>query len=205
MKKILVFTSLMLSLAACQSNEQIASRLAQSNPIMPVRMTSDTTHIVLTDYVPVLYGDTTLWKGLRWSAPEAIESLNLIGTPHVLREMDIVNRDHSIHAITFHDKSGSFAIPVLPNKPVRPSLISLSYADDQLRVGFCDSVANPTFEAISRDEVFNKHAGKYADCQYQEFLPSVEYHGNDNRRQQGNNDITHQDLGRGLGMQVRIR
>ena len=147
MKKILVFTSLILCLAACQRSELIASRLAQSNPIMPVRMTSDTTHVVLTDYLPVLYGDTSLWKGLRWTAPEALECLNLIGTPQVVREMDIVNRDRGIHAITFHDKSGSFAIPVLPNKPVRPSLISLSYADDLLRVGFCDSVANPTFEA----------------------------------------------------------
>ncbi len=147
MKKILVFTSLMLCLAACQRSELIASRLAQENPIMPVRMTSDTTHVVLTDYLPALYGDTSLWKGLQWTAPEALECLNLIGTPQVLREMDLVNRDRGIHAITFHDKSGSFAIPVLPNKPVRPSLISLSYADDQLRVGFCDSVANPTFEA----------------------------------------------------------
>ncbi|MBR6830321.1 MAG: hypothetical protein IKM83_06885 [Paludibacteraceae bacterium] len=147
MKKILVFTSLMLCLAACQRSELIASRLAQANPIMPVRMTSDTTHVVLTDYLPALYGDTSLWKGLQWTAPEALECLNLIGTPQVLREMDLVNLDRGIHAITFHDKSGSFAIPVLPNKPVRPSLISLSYADDQLRVGFCDSVANPTFEA----------------------------------------------------------
>ena len=137
----------MLCLAACQRSELIASRLAQENPIMPVRMTSDTTHVVLTDYLPALYGDTSLWKGLQWTAPEALECLNLIGTPQVLREMDLVNRDRGIHAITFHDKSGSFAIPVLPNKPVRPSLISLSYADDQLRVGFCDSVANPTFEA----------------------------------------------------------
>ena len=124
-----------------------AESIRLSNPIMPIRMRADTMHIVLTDYLPVLYGDTSLWKGLQWTAPEALECLNLIGTPQVLREMDLVNRDRGIHAITFHDKSGSFAIPVLPNKPVRPSLISLSYADDQLRVGFCDSVANPTFEA----------------------------------------------------------
>ena len=147
MKKSMIIVLAAMCLAGCQKASMNAESIRLSNPIMPIRMRADTMHIVLTDYLPVLYGDTSLWKGLQWTAPEALECLNLIGTPQVLREMDLVNRDRGIHAITFHDKSGSFAIPVLPNKPVRPSLISLSYADDQLRVGFCDSVANPTFEA----------------------------------------------------------
>ncbi len=122
---------------------------------MPIRMLSDTTHIVLTDYVPVLYGDTTLWDGLQWTTGESLECINLIGTPKVVREMDIVNRDRSIHAMTFHDKSGSFAIPVLPNKPVRQALISLGYENDILRIGFYDTVANPSFEAFVQNSLID--------------------------------------------------
>ena len=144
-----------LCLTACQQRNPIASKLAASDPIMPIRMTSDTMHVVLTDYVPVLYGDTTLWKGLQWTKDEAIECLNLSGTTPIVEQMDIVNRDRSIHAFTMHDKSGSFAIPVLPNKSVRQALISLGYEDDQLRIGFYDSVANPSFEVYIQNSLID--------------------------------------------------
>lgn len=104
-------------------------------------------HVVLTDYIPALYGDTGQWKNMHWIADEAIEYMNLSGTLPVVREMDIVNRNKSIHSITFYDKTGSFEIPILPNKPVRQALISLGYEEDKLRVGFYDSVANPSFVA----------------------------------------------------------
>ncbi len=122
---------------------------------MPVRMSGDTMHIVLTDYLPALYGDTALWEGLQWTAGDAVECVNLSGTPQVLREMDIINRDRSIHAISFHDGKGSFAIPVLPAKPVRQALISLGYEGDLLRVGFYDSVANPSLEAYVQNTIID--------------------------------------------------
>ena len=153
MKKVLLFVLMTLVLAGCQQHSHIASQIANSNPIMPVRMSSDTTHVVMTDYLPVLYGDTSLWEGLQWTTGEAIECLNISGTPQVVREMDIVNRDNSIHAIAFQDKNGSFAIPILPNKPVRQSLVSLHYADNQLRVGFTDDVVNPTLEAYIQNRL----------------------------------------------------
>ena len=145
----------MIGLAGCQQSSHIASTIAGSQPIMPVRMTSDTMHVELTDYLPVLYGDTTLWEGLQWTTGEAIECLNLSGTPQVVRAMDIVNRDRSIHAISFQDKNGSFAIPVLPNKPVRPGLVSLGYAEGVLRVGFVDQVANPSLEAYVQNTLID--------------------------------------------------
>ena len=155
MKKVLLFVLMTLVLAGCQQHSQIASQIANSNPIMPVRMSSDTTHVVMTDYLPVLYGDTSLWEGLQWTTGEAIECQNISGTPQVVREMDIVNRDNSIHAIAFQDKNGSFAIPILPNKPVRQSLVSLHYADNQLRVGFTDDVVNPTLEAYIQNRLID--------------------------------------------------
>ena len=114
---------------------------------MPIRMTSDTMHVVLTDYVPALFGDTKLWKGIQWTAGDAIECLNMSGTAPLVYEMDIVNRDKSIHAMSFQNRYGSFAIPILPNKPVRQALISLGYEDEMLRVGFYDEVENPSLEA----------------------------------------------------------
>ena len=122
---------------------------------MPIRMTSDTTLVVLTDYVPALYGDTVLWEGLQWTAGDAIECLDMTGTAPIIRQMNIVNRDRSIHALTMHDKKGSFAIPILPNKPVRQALVSLSYENDLLRVGFVDHVANPSFEAYIQNTLID--------------------------------------------------
>ena len=152
MKKVLFLASILFLIVGCREDGIIADRIAHSNPIMPVRMTSDTTHVVLTDYIPALYGDTNLWRGVQWTSGASLECLNLVGTPQVVREMDLVNRDRSIHALTLHDKKGSFAIPVLPNKPVRQALVSLGYENDRLRVGFYDSVANPSFEAYVQNK-----------------------------------------------------
>ena len=155
MRKVLFFVLTALIWAGCEPSSNIADTIAKSKPILPIRMLSDTTHVVLTDFVPVLYGDTTLWEGLQWTTGEDIECINLIGTPQVVREMDIVSRDRSIHAFTFLDKSGSFAIPVLPAKPVRQALISLGYADNKLQVGFYDTVENPSFEAFVQNSLID--------------------------------------------------
>ena len=155
MKKTIFFLAILSCFIGCNKIPYAAGLIAVESPIMPIRMTGDTMHLVLTDYVPMLYGDTAYWKGLRWTTGEAIEYTNLIGTPQVVREMDIINRDHSIHAITFHDKTGSFAIPVLPNKPVRQSLYSLSYEEGKLRIAFFDTVANPTIEAYIQNSLID--------------------------------------------------
>ncbi|MBO7457072.1 MAG: hypothetical protein J6T71_04560 [Paludibacteraceae bacterium] len=148
MRKSIFILVIALCCAGCQRNTNIAGQIAKSDPIMPIRMSGDTMHVVLTDYIPALYGDTGQWKNMHWIADEAIEYMNLSGTLPVVREMDIVNRNKSIHALTFYDKkNNSFEIPILPNKPVRQALISLGYEEDKLRVGFYDSVANPSFVA----------------------------------------------------------
>ena len=154
MKKIVILFISALCLAGCQKNS-IAQSIAESNPIMPIRMQADTTHVVLTDYVPALFGNPEVWKGLQWTAGESIECLNLTGVAPLVQEMDIVNRDRSIHAIIMHDRKGSFAIPVLPAKPVRQGLVSLGYADGRLRVGFVEPAANPSFEAYVQNALID--------------------------------------------------
>ena len=155
MKKSLVFVSVLFMLCACGQADSVAVRISKSGPIMPIRMLSDTTHIVLTDYLPALYGDTALWNGLQWKTDENLDCLNLLGTPQVVQEMDLVNRDNSIHTFSFHDAKGSFALVVLPNKPVRQSFMSLGYANGQLRVGFSEPVTNPSFEAYVQNTLID--------------------------------------------------
>lgn len=155
MKKSILFVFIALSLTGCGKSYYSAQRIALSQPIMPIRMTSDTVHVVLTDYVPALFGDTGLWKQIHWTTDPSVECMNLSGTSPVVREMDLVNRSHSIHALTFYDKSGSFAIPILPAKPVRQALISLGYEDNKLRVGFYDEVNNPSFDAYIQNSLID--------------------------------------------------
>ena len=154
MKKMFLLSAIVLLIAGCNSDSQVASTIAKSDPIMPIRMSGDTTHIVLTDYVPVLYGNPELWEGLKWSTADAIECVNLQGSP-IVEEMDLVSRDNSLHALVFLDKSGSFAIPVLPDKPVKQNLISLGYAEDKLQVGFCEPVSNPSFAAYIQNTLID--------------------------------------------------
>jgi len=156
MRKSILFLSLALCLAGCQQRESIASDIAHSNPIMPIRMQSDMMHIVLTDYLPVLYGDTAHWEGLQWTTADALECKNFVGTPQVIREMDLIDHNHAIHALAFQDKDGnSFAIPVLPNKPVRQSLVSLAYEGGKLYVGFGEAVENPNFQAYVQNTLLD--------------------------------------------------
>ena len=157
MKKCMFIVLAAMCLAGCQKASMNAESIRLSNPIMPIRMHADTMHIVLTDYVPALYGDTSLWKGMKWTAGEAVECVNLVGTPQVVREMDIINRDRATHALTMHDKSGSFAIPILPNKPVKQALYSKGYADGKLIVDFAEKVANPSFEAYIQNTLIDHH------------------------------------------------
>ena len=48
-----------------------------------------------------------------------------------------------------------------------------------------------------------QHAGKHADGENEQFVPSVEQHGNDYRRHQRNDDIPHKGVGMRRRMQVR--
>jgi len=155
MKKSFLLIAFALVIAGCQQGSNAVQTIAVSQPIMPIRMTADTVHVFLTDYIPAFYGDTTVWKKLQWTADESLECINYVGSP-VLREMDIINHNRSIHALTFHNRAGSFAIPVLPDKPVKQALVSLGYENDQLRVGFYgEQVANPSFEAYVQNQLID--------------------------------------------------
>ena len=101
-----------------------ASKDTVTYPIMPVRMSAETMQIALTDYVPALYADTT-----------------------VAQEMTIVDNG-SIQNLRVTSAEGvCYDIPVLPNKPVKQSLVASKYEDGKLTIHFLDEVKNPVFAA----------------------------------------------------------
>ena len=115
MRKFLLLFALAGILFGCKpQNGNAVQPLAVSNPIMPVRLNADTVQIVLTDYMPLLCEGES-------------ETMELIDT-------------RSIQALPFEHMGKAFAIPVLPNKPVRQSLISLGYENGKLIAGFFDGV-----------------------------------------------------------------
>ena len=60
MRKVFIFVSLIFVLAGCRQGGEAGRITAHANPIMPVRMAGDTTHVFLTDYVPALFGDESM-------------------------------------------------------------------------------------------------------------------------------------------------
>ncbi len=106
-----------------------ASKDTVTYPIMPVRMSAETMQIALTDYVPALYADTT-----------------------VEQEMTIVDNG-SIQNLRVTSAEGvCYDIPVLPNKPVKQSLVASKYEDGKLTIHFLNEVKNPVFAAYIDNE-----------------------------------------------------
>lgn len=102
MKKLLYAICFSMLLVCCQSN--LYEQIAVGEPIMPVRMHSDSVEIVLTDYVPTLIGSNV----------ERLARMSVMS----------IENDGRISEIPFTDGKTSFSIAVLPNKPFRTGLIT---------------------------------------------------------------------------------
>ena len=112
MRKSFLFLSLALCLLGCSSKNETATTTKMSYPVMPIRMTADSMRIALTDYLPALYND-----------------------PTVAQEQDIINASRSLQTLTVTDKDGNtYAIPVLPNKPVQQGLTTVGYENGILYI-----------------------------------------------------------------------
>lgn len=147
MKKTLHFLWLLpLIFVACNQHPTPVMRIAAGQPIMPVRMTGDTMHIVLTDYVPLLMADSTAGKNITLQASDGIEIINPIGDRNLPQEIDIINRSHSIGMLTISNgQAGSFAIPVLPEKPVIQGIVSMGTNDGSVLIKFTNAYSNAHF------------------------------------------------------------
>ena len=133
MKKAFLLFCASCALLACTKSpvEQIAS----GDPIMPVRMFSDTAHIVLTDYLPLLAADSAIWAQIEWQQNENLPWVNIKGEDTYIESIDVVNPSRSIQSLMLSQGEQIIAIPVLPAKPVKQNLISLGYEDGKINIG----------------------------------------------------------------------
>ena len=134
-------------LVACSTTPDPITRIATGLPITPIRMTSDTTHVVMTDYVPLLMNQKQETKNdkLDWLVSDQLEILNLVGNGALPEEMDIVNHGNTCEGISVHNDHNGFVIPVLPNKPVKQGLVSMHNPEGAINcitVGFTEPITN---------------------------------------------------------------
>ncbi len=130
-KSFLLFIAALM--VACSQSP--VERIAEGQPIMPIRMFSDTTHVVLTDFIPLLAADSTIWSQIIWQENDQLPWVNIEGEGTHIEAIDLVNPTRSIQTITLTQGEHLIAIPVLPNKPVKPNLISLAYEDGKINIG----------------------------------------------------------------------
>jgi glycosidase len=131
--KILFFFCMALALTACSMKP--VERIATGQPIMPIRMTADTMHVELTDYIPMLSADSMIWETLNWEEDKDLPWVAVDGDAFYIRSIDITNPTNTIRQIGLSDGKHSFAIPVLPKKPVMQNMISLGYEDGKINIG----------------------------------------------------------------------
>ncbi len=134
-------------LVACSTTPDPITRIATGLPITPIRMTSDTTHVVMTDYVPLLMNQKQETKNdkLDWLVSDQLEILNLVGNGALPEKMDIVNHGNTFEGISVHNDHNGFVIPVLPNKPVKQGLVSMHNPEGAINcitVGFTEPITN---------------------------------------------------------------
>ncbi|MGN0235431.1 MAG: alpha-amylase family glycosyl hydrolase [Paludibacteraceae bacterium] len=138
-----------LLLAGCGTKTPV-ERITTGEPIKPVRMVADTTEIYTTDYLPLLMAQNGQVANLDWIASDRLEVILPDGTADLARNalperMLLVNHDNNMQVLVVFDDKEGIVLPVLPNKPVKPALVSEKYEDGCLTVRFTEPVANPRF------------------------------------------------------------
>ena len=151
MKRLGIILTAALVLLSCQQKDAEFRRVAYGDPIMPIRLMSDSTEVYLTDYLPSL-DLTTLgaakltdgFDGLKADAADA--KLMLYGNP---KEVGVLTFDHG----------GSFKIdiPILPNMPIRQGLTTLGITDDMLFLEVADELKPLHFRCFLQ----NRALGSY--------------------------------------------
>ena len=158
MKKHFFYLALTLLLTACANSKTPVEQIATGDPIKPIRMVADTTEIYTTDYLPLLMAQNGQVADLDWIASERLEVIlpedESPQNENALPErMLLVNHDNNLQELVVFDGKEGVVVPVLPNKPVKPALVSEKYEDGCLTVRFTEPVANPRFLVLLQNLV----------------------------------------------------
>lgn len=123
MKKILCLAAAALMLAACSKGSYQAP-----NPILPIHLTGDTTHLYLTDYMPAV-------SSLEEVSFDENEYYSVVNAEDMQLDL-VVNDQPALDVLTVRTGSEATDIVVLPAKPSVNALTTKAYANDKIELEF---------------------------------------------------------------------
>lgn len=149
MRNTFLYAAAALLLCACTKKISLTEYAQQGDPITPIYITGDTTHIFLTDYVPGV--DANTWA--KFEVNEGYELANITNNG----ELDIVSKDNQLGYLHLSDGKTTVSIAILPNKPYEPGIKTLKAGEDYV------AFAMPTdkelqFEAFIQNVLLPKEA-----------------------------------------------
>lgn len=153
MRNTFLYAAMALLMCACTSKTSLTKYAQQGDPISPIYITGDTTHIFLTDYVPAVDAD-------QWAKMEIADGYELTNVAD--GELDIVCKANNLGYLHLSDGKTTVSIAVLPNKPYEPGIKTLNAGEDFV------AFAMPTgkelqFEAFIQNVLLPKEAFEWND------------------------------------------
>lgn len=130
MKRLILPLVAALCLAGCHKHPSTFSTIAEGEPIIPIRMMSDTADVYLTDYLPMLLNEDP--NSYEWIAGDMIEVIFVDS----MRHFRMVNHDNAIHGISFFNEEEDFLLPILPNKPMHYGMLIQCMTGDEVTISF---------------------------------------------------------------------
>ncbi len=126
MKKSIIYLAAALMLAACGKTESAMEKVANGEPIYPIRITGDTTSFYLTDYVPTV--------------EEAICKIDFAGEDYRwLTEEDgllsFAGTSQMVEVLQLSDGKTTIDVPVLPNLPIQQGLTTIGVEGESVVIG----------------------------------------------------------------------
>jgi len=147
MRKVMLVLAAALVLCSCQKDLEFR-RIVYGEPIMPIRLSADSTEVFLTDYLPTL--DPSDLGKMRI---DGTTELRINGAPESGRIV-LYGNPKEVCVLQF-DKGGSWKIeiPILPNVFVTQGLTTIGVEDDALIID--PSGKDPQFACFYQ----NRHIG----------------------------------------------
>lgn len=125
MRKLLAIAVAALSMAACTKEANQAK-----NPILPIHIQGESTHIYMTDYMPAL----SSLDGIEFG----VENYDIVNVADM--QFDLVRDEHkNIEILRVENNKQVTEIVILPEKPVLNALVSTGYENGELRVGLSNN------------------------------------------------------------------
>ena len=170
MKKIALY--LMAAMAFCACSKQSLTALqqtAQADPIQPVHLTGDTTHIFLTDYFPGM-------TDYQWDSVKAC-GLDYRQYGDEADLYRISSDPAAIYTLTFYKDGDCISVPVLPNLPHNNGLFTVSTENNKVTFAFNEPCSAPQLSVYWQNVAVQPEIEATVDGAYCLTLPDIRHKG----------------------------